>query len=212
MSRTNQSDTLRNEIRALYGTNGERAYGLYEINQVQHALQAAARAEAQGLGSAMVLACLLHDVGHMVHDLGEAPAEHGVDDRHEQLGAVWAARHFGPPVSDPIRLHVAAKRYLCTVDPSYEAGLSKDSRISLVLQGGKMTDAEQVSFLQHAFAREAIALRQIDELAKDPDAVTPTLDEFLARHLEAAMLASGSAGASAPALKETGHGRLQEAE
>lgn len=202
MSRTNQSDALRNEIRALYGTNGERAYGLYQINQVQHALQAATRAEVQGLGSSMVMACLLHDVGHMVHDLGEAPAEHGVDDLHEQLGAHWAARHFGPAVSDPIRLHVAAKRYLCTVDPTYQAGLSKDSRISLVLQGGRMTEAEQVVFLEEPYAKEAIALRQIDELAKDPEAVTPTLDEFLDRHLEAAIVAS--AGDFAPALKETG--------
>lgn len=205
-------DALRNEVRALYGTHGERAYGLYEINQVQHALQAAARAEAQGLGSAMVMACLLHDVGHMVHDLGDAPAEHGVDDRHEQLGAAWAARHFGPDVSDPIRLHVAAKRYLCTVDPAYEAGLSKDSKISLALQGGRMTEAEQAVFLDEPYAREAIALRQIDELAKDPDAVTPTIDAFLSRHLDAAVLGSKYAGVPAPALTKTGPESCQEAD
>jgi phosphonate degradation associated HDIG domain protein len=185
-------NNLRDEICALYGTNGTRAYGLYQINQVQHALQAAALAEAQGLGSAMVMACLLHDVGHMVHDLGEAPAEHGVDDRHEELGARWTARHFVPGVSEPIRLHVAAKRYLCTIDPAYQAGLSKDSQISLVLQGGHMSEAEQASFLDEVFAQDAIALRRIDELAKDPDAVTPTVDAFLAKHLKAAMLAPGA--------------------
>jgi predicted HD phosphohydrolase len=136
----------------------------------------------------MVMACLLHDVGHMVHDLGEAPAELGVDDRHEELGAIWAARHFVPGVSEPIRLHVLAKRYLCTVDPSYQAGLSKDSQISLVLQGGRVSEAEQASFLGEVHAQDAIALRQIDELAKVPGAVTPTIDEILARHLAAAML------------------------
>ena len=85
------SEALREEIRGLYLGLGERAYGLYEMTQLAHALQSAAHAEAQGLSSAMVMACLLHDVGHMVHDLGETPAEAGIDDRHEELGADWVA-------------------------------------------------------------------------------------------------------------------------
>lgn len=180
---------LLNEIRDIYLGNAQRPYGLYGINQLQHALQSAAHAEAQALSSPLVIACLLHDVGHMIHDLGEAPAEEGVDDLHEALGAEWAAARFPLAVSEPIRLHVAAKRYLCSVEPGYQDGLSKDSRISLALQGGVMDDAEQLAFLHEPFADQAIALRRIDELAKDKNAVTDSLDEFLERHLMAALTA-----------------------
>lgn len=180
-------ESLHNEICDIYLGNAQRPYGLYGINQLQHALQSAAHAEAQALSSALVIACLLHDVGHMVHDLGEAPAEDGIDDLHEALGAEWAAARFPLAVSEPIRLHVAAKRYLCSVEPGYEDGLSKDSRISLALQGGLMDSAEQLAFLHEPFADEAIALRRIDELAKDKHAVTDSLEAFLERHLAAAL-------------------------
>jgi [1-hydroxy-2-(trimethylamino)ethyl]phosphonate dioxygenase len=180
---------LREDIIAIYGGAGEKAYGLYHINQLEHALQTAATAEAQGLSSAMVIACLLHDVGHMIHDLGELPAEHGVDDRHEEIGAAWAQARFPASVSEPIRLHVAAKRYLCTTEPDYEARLGKDSRISLVLQGGKMSDAEAAAFLAQPYAQDAITLRRLDEAAKDPHAVTPRLEAILDRHLAIAVRA-----------------------
>jgi phosphonate degradation associated HDIG domain protein len=185
---------LMEEISAIYEGSGARPYGLHHINQRQHALQAAALAEAQGLSSAMVIACLLHDVGHMVHDLGENSAAHGVDDRHEAVGAAWTAARFGPGVSEPVRLHVAAKRYLCAAEPDYAAGLSKESRISLALQGGAMSAAEQQDFLALPFAREAVALRRIDERAKDPKAVTPTLREILSRHLGDAVPAPTAQG------------------
>lgn len=186
------ADALREEIRDIYLGNAKRPYGLYGINQLQHALQSAAHAEAQALSSPLVIACLLHDVGHMIHDLGEAPAEDGVDDLHEALGAEWAATRFPPPVSEPIRLHVAAKRYLCSVEPGYQASLSKDSLISLALQGGVMDSAEQLAFLHETFADQAITLRRIDELAKDKNAVTDDLDAFLERHLAAALNARDS--------------------
>jgi phosphonate degradation associated HDIG domain protein len=187
MTSSDRLADLTEEISSIYEGSGARPYGLHHINQRQHALQAAALAEAQGLSSAMVIACLLHDVGHMVHGLGENPAADGVDDRHEAVGAAWTAARFGPAVSEPVRLHVAAKRYLCAAEPDYAAGLSKDSRISLALQGGAMSAAEQEAFLALPFAREAVALRRIDERAKDPKAVTPTLQDMLLRHLADAM-------------------------
>ena len=183
---TKPTKALLEEIRDIYLGNAQRPYGLYGINQLQHALQSAAHAEAQALPSSLVIACLLHDVGHMIHDLGEAPAEEGVDDLHEVRGSEWAAARFHRAVSDPIRLHVAAKRYLCSVEPGYQENLSKDSRISLALQGGLMDSAEQQAFLSEPFADQAIALRRIDELAKDKNAVTDSLDDFLERHLLAA--------------------------
>ncbi|WP_297508487.1 metal-dependent phosphohydrolase [uncultured Caulobacter sp.] len=192
MTAPSAAEALHQEIRDIYLGNARRPYGLYGINQLQHALQSAAHAEAQALSSSMVMACLLHDVGHMIHDLGEAPAEDGVDDLHEALGAAWAAERFPLAVSEPIRLHVAAKRYLCSVEPGYQDGLSKDSRISLALQGGVMGNAEQIDFLNERFADQAIALRRIDELAKDKNAVTDELEVFLRRHLAAALVADVS--------------------
>ncbi|ENZ81740.1 MULTISPECIES: HD domain-containing protein [Caulobacter] len=181
------SEALREEIRGLYLGLGERAYGLYEMTQLAHALQSAAHAEAQGLSSAMVMACLLHDVGHMVHDLGEAPAEAGIDDRHEELGADWVAERFPETVAAPIRLHVAAKRYLCSAAPGYLSTLSRDSLLSLVLQGGLMSADEQAAFLAQPHAEAAVALRRIDELAKDKHARPDPIEAFLDRHLTSAL-------------------------
>ncbi|WP_084580331.1 HD domain-containing protein [Sphingomonas azotifigens] len=180
-------EALRAEICSLYLGNGARAYGLYELTQLAHALQSAAHAEAQGLPSAMVIACMLHDVGHMVHELGEAPARAGVDDRHEELGADWVAARFPAPVSAPIRLHVAAKRYLCSAEPGYLATLSRDSLLSLVLQGGLMSVEEQAAFRADPHAEAALALRRIDELAKDKHAQPDPIEAFLDRHLVPAL-------------------------
>src|ERR1700759_1647251 len=113
------SDALRQELLDIFVGRATRRYGLSGVNQLQHALQAAALAEADNAPPATVLACLLHDVGHMVHQLGENRAGAGIDAVHEQLGADWLARRFGPEVSEPVRLHVAAKRYLCTVESDY---------------------------------------------------------------------------------------------
>lgn len=178
---------LADEISDIYLGRAGRPYGLYGINQLQHALQSAMHAERAGLSSAMVMACLLHDVGHMIHGLGEAPAEKGVDDRHEALGADWLARRFPEAVFEPVRLHVQAKRYLCAAEPEYERALASDSRLSLALQGGALSREQQAQFLQTPFADQAIRLRRIDELAKDKNAVTPDLTAFLDRHLEAAL-------------------------
>src|SRR6516225_717564 len=113
------SDPLRQELLEIFAGRATLRYGLSAVNQLQHALQAAALAEADGCTPATVLASLLHDVGHMVHQLGEDPAGRGIDDVHEELGGNWLARHFGPDVSEPVRLHVAAKRYLCATEADY---------------------------------------------------------------------------------------------
>src|SRR5438128_11013140 len=113
------NDPLRQELLDIFVGRATRRYGLSEINQLQHALQAAALAEADDATPTTVLASLLHDVGHMIHELGEDPASRGIDDVHEEVGAKWFARRFGPEVSDPVRLHVAAKRYLCAVESDY---------------------------------------------------------------------------------------------
>src|SRR5205823_1049371 len=168
----------------IFTSRATKRYGLSAINQLQHALQSATLAEADSAPPATVLASLLHDVGHMIHHLGENPAGRGIDDVHEELGAKWLAERFGPDVSEPVRLHVAAKRYLCAVEPDYFGKLSPDSVRSLDLQGGPMSADEIEAFRRHPQHQEAVRLRRYDEAAKDPRATTPDLDHFL-RHVPA---------------------------
>jgi [1-hydroxy-2-(trimethylamino)ethyl]phosphonate dioxygenase len=85
---------------------------------------------------------------------------------------------FPPLVTEPIRLHVAAKRYLCTVDPPYFNTLSQPSIVSLNLQGGPMTAAEVVQFEQHPCYEAAVRLRHWDDEAKIPSHATPPLGHF----------------------------------
>jgi phosphonate degradation associated HDIG domain protein len=180
---------LKDDIRAIYAGRAHRRYGLSDVSQLQHALQAAALAEAEGAPPALIVAALLHDVGHMIHDLGDNPAGAGVDDHHEELGADWLAARFGAEVAEPVRLHVAAKRFLCAAEPAYAAALSADSRLSLGLQGGAMSAAEAQAFLERPFAGDAVRLRRWDDAAKDPDARVPDLDHVL-RHLDASSAGS----------------------
>jgi phosphonate degradation associated HDIG domain protein len=169
---------------------GERQYGLSAINQRAHALQAALLAEQAGCTPAMVTASLLHDIGHMVHDLGENPAEDGIDDRHEALGCDFLRQHFGPEVTEPVRLHVAAKRYLCATEGDYFARLSSDSVRSLALQGGPMSPAEAAAFRAEAFALDAVQLRRFDEGAKVKGLVTPDAEHFVP-HIRACLRPAG---------------------
>jgi phosphonate degradation associated HDIG domain protein len=154
------------ELERVYAEKATRRYGLESISQLDHALQGAALAEADGESDALIVATLLHDIGHMVHKLGEKPAERGIDDLHEALGAKQLAKLFGPEVSEPVRLHVAAKRYLCAVEADYFAKLSKDSVLSLSLQGGPMTPEEVEAFRRQPHWQDAVKLRRWDEAAK----------------------------------------------
>ena len=89
------------------------------------------------------MAALLHDVGHLLHDLPDDAPDDGIDDVHEQLGDHWLKKFFVPAVCDPVRLHVDAKRYLCAVEPDYLATLSPPSLHSLRLQGGPFTELKR---------------------------------------------------------------------
>jgi gamma-butyrobetaine dioxygenase len=129
-----------------------------------HMLLAGALAEEAGAEGELVAAALLHDIGHL---LGE-PEE----DRHGEAGARWLSQWFGAAVTEPVRLHVPAKRYLCAADAGYFGLLSAESVRTLSLQGGPMTAAETAAFEALAHARDAVAVRRWDDRAKDP-AVTP---------------------------------------
>jgi predicted HD phosphohydrolase len=111
------------EIFALFAKYGDRGYG-EDVNQREHALQAAHFAREAGEPDTLVVAALLHDIGQFLNEAGEAAEREGRDARHEVNGADLLARHFPEAVVAPVRMHVAAKRYLCAIDPAYHDGLS----------------------------------------------------------------------------------------
>jgi phosphonate degradation associated HDIG domain protein len=172
-------DERLKRIADILNLRAEGMYGLSAVNQQQHALQSAWLAEQNGCPDSLVVACLLHDIGHMVHDLGENPAAAGIDDLHEAAGEAFLAPWFGPDVTEPVRLHVAAKRYLCGTEPDYFGKLSRDSVVSLELQGGPMQAAEAAEFAAMPGAAHAVQLRRFDEGAKVKGLQTPPVEHFL---------------------------------
>lgn len=171
------------KIATVYRERGGSQYGGEAVTQLEHALQAALFAEQEGAAPALVAAALLHDVGHLLHNLPEDAPDDGIDDQHEALAARWLARYFPPEVVEPVRLHVAAKRYLCATDPTYQGQLSEPSLHSLKLQGGPMSTAETAEFEAGPHFEGAVRLRRWDEAAKVVGLQTPPLEHFV-RHLE----------------------------
>ena len=168
------------EIAELFGSAAAEDYLGEPVTVLAHLLQAGALAEVAGAPPALVAAALLHDVGHLpgVGDRTGRELMTGTDNRHGAQGAAWLARWFPPPVTEPIRLHVPAKRYLCAVEPSYFALLSAASVYTLSVQGGPMTEAEASEFEALTYATDAVAVRRWDDQAKDPSADVPGFDHY----------------------------------
>jgi phosphonate degradation associated HDIG domain protein len=169
------------DIEHLFSRHGGAQYSGEPVTQLEHALQTACLAERADAGDALVTACLLHDLGHLLNEQGETPTLRGIDDTHQYFALPFLRGLFPAAVLDPIRLHVDAKRYLCCVDLAYRARLSEDSKRSLALQGGVFAEAEAQAFIAQPGAADAVRLRQCDDLAKDAGAPTPDLAHFLAR-------------------------------
>lgn len=169
------------DIESVFARRGHEQYSGEPVTQLEHALQTAALAEAEGADDELVTASLLHDLGHLLQDLGETPTLRGVDDVHQYAALPFLRGLFGQRVLGGIRLHVDAKRYLCATRPGYEAALSADSQRSLALQGGVFTTAQASDFIAQPGADDAVKLRLWDDLAKTAGLATPPLSHFLAR-------------------------------
>jgi gamma-butyrobetaine dioxygenase len=165
-------------ITALFAGEGAAAYLGEPVSQAAHMLQAAALAEQDQAAKALVAAALLHDVGHFAGALNGHDVMQGTGTRHEENGAAWLAQWFGEEVTEPVRLHVAAKRYLCAVEPGYAASLSPASVSSLRVQGGPMRRAELPKFEANWYAAAAIRVRRWDDAAKDPQARVADLGHY----------------------------------
>ena len=153
------------QIHAAFARRGHQSYG-EGVSLADHSIQCAAFAQRDGASPALIAAALLHDVGHMLHDLPQDVAESGIDTQHESLGSAWLSRYFGPGVTEPVRMHVAAKRYLATTESGYFDKLSDASKLSLKLQGGPMTETQARAFEAERFFADAVQLRRWDEEGK----------------------------------------------
>lgn len=178
MSTTEAEDRTREaaarDLLEVFEARGGAWYGGERVTQLEHGLQSAALAEAAGDPDELVLAALLHDIGHLL----AAREDDDADDHHERCGAVALRRVFGLKVAEPVRLHVDAKRFLVATDASYKAQLSPESCRSLKLQGGAMSVEECAAFLAKEHAELALRLRRYDERAKVPGLATPSLEHY----------------------------------
>ncbi len=171
------------DIELLFQRRGAEQYSGEPVTQLEHALQTAHLAEQSGAGDALVTACLLHDLGHLLNDQGrglnDTPSLRGIDDAHQYFALPFLRGLFTPAVLDAIQLHVDAKRYLCCANAGYHARLSEDSKRSLVLQGGVFEPQQAQAFIAQPGAFDAVMLRQWDDLAKQAALPTPPLAHFL---------------------------------
>ena len=178
------------DIELLFSRHGNAQYSGEPVTQLEHALQTAHLAEQSDAGDELVTACLLHDLGHLLNEQGETPTLRGIDDTHQYYALPFLRGLFPSAVLDAIKLHVDAKRYLCRANEGYWARLSADSKRSLELQGGIFDAVEAATFLTQAGARDAVMLRQWDDLAKQEDWRTPSLAHFMARAARCASTAA----------------------
>ena len=165
------------EISDLFGNYGEQFYG-EKCNQRCHAISSAYYAREQGYAENIVVAALLHDIGHFIaHERGYPNcAELGYPE-HAILAADWLSeRGFPEEITEPIRYHVMAKRYRATTS---HVTLSAASEQTLALQGGRLTVAEAQSFAAHPYFEAAILLRECDDSGKPAEQIDEDIESWL---------------------------------
>ena len=173
--------TLRQKVAVLFNYMEIRGQSFYDeaVTQLEHALQCAALATQNDASPTLITSALLHDIGHFILDEHNADVVFlNTDMNHEEIGAQYLEPFFPKTITTPIRLHVPAKRYLCTTDATYYDGLSDASKMSLKLQGGVMSDVEQDAFEQIPYFRDALTLRRWDDMAKVKGLETVELETY----------------------------------
>lgn len=165
------------QIFELFHRFGSLHYG-EDVTQLEHALQVAELARRNRCSDALIAAGVLHDVGQFMGDAGDTAEALGIDARHEICGSAYLRAHFPREITEPVRLHVAAKRYLSAVDTAYLKGLSRASALSLELQGGPMSAEEVQTFETEPFFADAVTLRRFDDMGKQPEWRVPDLASY----------------------------------
>lgn len=171
-------DTVVDFIADIFARRGAEEYLGERVTIAEHMLQCAELAEREGAGDTLVAAALLHDVGHFTNEFPDDAAEQGIDSLHEEAGARVLRDFFPPLITDCVKYHVAAKRYLCATDPDYMAKLSPASVHSLNLQGGPMDADEVAEFVRNPHLDAILQVRIWDDAGKDADHAAPGFDHF----------------------------------
>src|ERR1700748_2500384 len=188
---TEQALEVNNEIMRLYEAHGGAEYAGEKVSQLEHMVQAAQLAEAQGFDEEVILAAFLHDIGHISEAAkGDNEMEGCVIKDHEDLGAEFLrGKGFSKKVARLVESHVEAKRYLTLKDPAYYSQLSEASKATLEFQGGPMTEEEAAAFELYPLFPLIIQMRKWDEQAKIENKPLPDLQHYrqmMIRHLQTA--------------------------
>ena len=166
------------EIEEIFNAKLAEEYLGEDVKLVEHMLQCADLAKSVAAPDYLIVAALLHDIGHLLVDDAEGAHHEGVDLHHDLVGAKWLEARFPATVSEPVRLHVAAKRYLVTTNHDYLAKLSHASVQTLYMQGGPLNQEEVIEFISREGAEDAVRVRLWDDLAKVRDKPTSALEDF----------------------------------
>jgi phosphonate degradation associated HDIG domain protein len=172
-------DSIVDFIADIFERRGAESYLGEPVTMSQHMLQGAQLAEREGAGDELVAAALLHDIGHYTSEFGPYSPEDTRDNLHDAAGARVLEPFFPPRVTQAVKLHVAAKRYLCAVEPAYWDTLSVASKHTLQLQGGPMSAAEVAAFRAQPFHGDAVRVRLWDDAGKDPAVATPPFVHYV---------------------------------
>lgn len=162
----------------IFERRGGEEYLGEPVTMAEHMLQGAAIAEENGQDELIIVSALLHDIGHFTSEFGMFTMEDTEDRLHEEAGAQVLEQFFPTLVTDCVRYHVAAKRYLCATKPDYFARLSEASVHSLNLQGGPMSDDEVLEFEKNPNLKQIIKVRYLDDAGKRPDMETPAFSHY----------------------------------
>ena len=171
-------ETIVTFLADIFERRGGEEYLGEPVTMAEHMLQAAYLAKRQGETEEVVVAALLHDIGHFTSEFGMFSMGDTQDRYHEVAGAKVLERFFPSIVTDCVRYHVAAKRYLCATDQTYLRRLSEASVHSLKLQGGPMTAEEVAAFEKRPHASEVVRVRHLDDAGKVAGMVTPDFASY----------------------------------
>ena len=169
-------DNIVDFIADIFHRRGADSYLGEQVTMSEHMLQAALLAESEEAGDELIAAALLHDIGHYTNEFPEDALAQGIDNHHDDAGAAVLEPFFPPSVTEPVRLHVATKRYLCATDPDYFSRLSEASVHTLNLQGGPMSAEETAEFEKLDHRDQAVRVRIWDDEAKVPGKTTPDFE------------------------------------
>lgn len=181
---------IAEEIIHLLLSNGGSEYIGEPVTKLEHMVQSAEIAAEKGLGEDLIIAALLHDIGHICEPTTDQNNMNGLGlQDHELLGGTYLqAKGFSELIVQSVALHVPAKRYLCYKFPEYFALLSEASLQTLAFQGGPMSESEAIAFEQNPYLESILAIRRIDEEAKIPNKPLPQSFELykqmIIRHLQ----------------------------